>query len=315
MSRFQKQLVTCLRSDVTGVFFNRKILDVRREDPLYQSVHENGILSPLLIFKKPSGQLFILDGLKRFHLAQALNIEHLPAIILENASFKDCLLLDLACHTESFKNPYLWIDIYHELVHLNEEPVFEVLVPMAGFSLELPWIRQIHKLSLLPTELREWAFNQNLPIKTFCEFLNFKHDDSLQLCKIFIDAKLNQNSIQEVLSWLFDIQRRDRVLPLKKLQEIVAQCPVEQRHVLGDYLKVQIKRLHQPHYQSHLERFERQRAKFKKQRFVQFKTAPYFEDDWLEVVAKIRSSQDIKELEDILKSPDFIELLGLSGVS
>lgn len=61
---------------------------------LADSVQQMGVLSPLFVFRNPSGQLTILDGHRRFHAAKTAGLRSVPVIILEDAVLSDQRILN-----------------------------------------------------------------------------------------------------------------------------------------------------------------------------------------------------------------------------
>jgi len=62
----------------------RKIIDEEADDRLLQSIYEKGIIVPLILFyDSHKNKYFLIDGERRFKCAQKLNLDVVPAYILE----------------------------------------------------------------------------------------------------------------------------------------------------------------------------------------------------------------------------------------
>lgn len=64
----------------------RKLFDIDALEVLKKSVKENGILNPLIVEKQTNGKFMLINGERRFRVAQELKLKEVPVVVMESSS-------------------------------------------------------------------------------------------------------------------------------------------------------------------------------------------------------------------------------------
>lgn len=286
----------------------------RDDRPLYSSIQNYGVLSPLHLVM--DGEKFlILDGCARFNILREMNREQVPCFIYDKKN------LDRA---QSFL-------LYLELNHWNRE--FNLVekalclslaenffgesakIPhsfweMIGIKKDIQSIHQYRDVLKLPEMVQRYAINHDLPLTVALSFLKFPKGEVEKLASILFVLPLNQNKLSEVLGFLFDISKREQMSPVKIIEECLSGLESREGALQrAEKLRQILHDRRNPQYQSHLQVFQSRVKKLPVNKKTRVLPAPFFEDDYVEINAKVYSQKDLKELESLVKDKNWEELL------
>lgn len=138
-------------------------------DRLSQSVDEKGILVPVVVYPDPDGDGYrLIDGERRWLVAQTLGLEKIPAVITDPPDPRDNLLQMFNIHMvrEAWQDmPTAWAlrDLMKETGELSDRGLSDI----TGLSVER--IRRLRHALDLPKEYQEYIDDGSIPLNFFWE--------------------------------------------------------------------------------------------------------------------------------------------------
>lgn len=286
----------------------------RDDRPLYSSIQNYGVLSPLHLVMD-GDKLLILDGSARFKILREMNLLEVPCFMHDKKKLGKA---------ESFL-------LYLELNHWNREfnlveralclslaeNLFEesAKIPhsfweMIGIKKDIQSIHQYRDVLKLPELVQRYAINHNLPMAVVLNFLKFPKDEIEKLASMLFVLPFNQNKLSEVLGFLYDISKREQMSPVKIIEECLSGLESQEGAIQrAERLRQILHDRRNPQYQSHLHVFQSKVKKLPVNKKTRVLPAPFFEDDYVEINAKVYSQKDLKDLESLIKDKNWEELL------
>lgn len=281
--------------------------------PLKTSLKTFGLLNPLILYRQGE-KLFVLDGLERCKILHEFGELQCVANIYEEAEFKADQAFLLYLELNRWSRPFnlaekanalkIALDVFHGK---NIPKSFWELV---GISQNMGAMRQHKDFLKLPEMLKKFALNNHMPLTTMLLFLRFRPAEIEPLAARLFCLPLNQNKLAEVLSLLLDISRRDDRSALAILEEILPEIelkpgPQQKEQALRSVLH----RKRNPNYEKRLRDFEHTVKKIPLGGKTKVVPAPYFEENYVEVVTRFSTPEDINDFAQTLKSESWSEVL------
>lgn len=289
-------------SDIGDSLFD---LRFNRDDrPIQSSIQNFGLLSPPYLYRK-EGQLFILDGLARVAWFRESGELKIPCHVIDETdmdakeSFLLCLELNHWCRQ---------LNVVERARSLKKaQQIFGGLkVPKrfwqrVGIRENIRIIHQHKELLKLPDLVLKFTVNNNISLSIILGFLRFPKDQIEAIARHLFILPLNQNKLAEILGSLLDISKREEIMPLDLLEEVLSEVPEDLSAVQREQrLRQAFLSRRNPIYESQLSAFDDKLSGIPMGKETKVSPAPYFEDDYLEINAKVHSLEDLRELADSL---------------
>ncbi len=137
-------------------------------DRLAESIHLEGILVPLVVYRHESGRYILVDGERRFRCARELGLEFVPAVIMEKPAAQQELLQMFNIHL--VREPWQDMPTAYALERLIRESGVTAdreLADMTGLSTER--IKRLKHALELPKEYQEYIREGTIPLNWFWE--------------------------------------------------------------------------------------------------------------------------------------------------
>lgn len=281
--------------------------------PLKTSVKSHGLLQPLVLYRQGE-KLLVLDGLERLKILLEFDESGCVANVYEETELKMEQAFLLYLELNSWSRPFnlaekaMALKAAHDVFRGKSIP--KNFWDLVGIPQNLRATQQYKDFLKLPATLQKFALNNNMPLTTMLLFLRFKPAEIETLAARLFRLPLNQNKLTEVLSLLLDISRRDDRSALAILDEILPEIELEMSPQQKEQaLRSVLQRKRNPNYEKRLRDFENTVKKLPLGGKTRVAPAPYFEGDYVEVVTRFSSQEDINDFAETLKSTLWPDLL------
>lgn len=276
---------------------------------LEASLKAYGPLHPLLVVKR-NEEYHVVDGLLRLEALLRIGKTQVPCLLLDE-SLKDSDLLEM------------WFDLHgHEVSWNAIEQARMLHVVESSFSKVPSWfwkkvsfkknIRAIHlirDLVKLPESIQKHIATTGYSPFVAAQFLRLPKDDIEKTAARLFQLPLNQNRLGEILQLLADVSLNESVLPSVLIDQIFKGQQIDLPQKKEAYLRQTLKAKKNPLYTEAMEQFEKNLNALDLPQSAQVQPAPFFEDDYLTITAKIKSTDDLSGLIQSLQSQNMLKLL------
>lgn len=276
------------------------------------SIQNFGILTPPMILETGTG-LRVIDGLWRVRIAHDMGNDTIPCFVYteQDMSLPNALLLCLEGnrwhrHFNLVEKAQL-LRVAHE--HFGGQSIPKTFWNLTDIPHNIRAIQQYKDLLKLPQAVLRYAVNNTIPLPTILGFLHFPKDEIERLAAKLFLLPLNQNKLAEILGLMGDVYKRDRISPLAILDEAFKSVENE-FNAQQKELKIRqfLKQKRNPHYEKKLEDFESRIKDLPLTKDTRIQPAPFFEDDYIELSAKIGSTEDLQAFLESLKDKNWEKL-------
>ena len=274
---------------------------------LVNSIKDIGIINPPIVIKNDKEYL-ILTGFKRISISEelGLNTVFCRVVSKNEISFDQCIKIIY----EDNKDRYTDIEI-GELCrkHIDNGNDVKQFLKLIDYPTTEKNIQRFTYLSNIDSRIRNYYLDEKLNPEQ-CFFLSQidTEDALLLLNKVIVPFRFNTNETREFLSELKDIYIRDD----KPISQIVENVINTQEEITKNGIRLQIKKLRSPRLVEVEKEYNEIVKSLKLPKGVLISYSPYFENNYIEVKARIDSENKLNELRILIENEDnFKRLLDL----
>jgi len=274
---------------------------------LFNSIKDIGIINPPIAIKNDKEYL-ILTGFKRISVTEELGLNSLFCKVLsENeTSFDQCIKIIY----EDNKDRYTDIEI-GELCrkHIDNGNDVKKFLKLIDYPTTERNIQRFTYLSNINSRISNYYLDEKLnPEQCFLLSQINIVDALLLINKVIVPFRFNTNETRELLSELKDIYIRDDT-PISQIVENVLNM---QEQSTKNGIRLEIKKLRSPRLVEVEKEYNQIVKGLKLPKGVLISYSPYFENNYIEVKARIDSVNKLNELKILFENEDnFKRLLDL----
>ena len=274
---------------------------------LINSIEDVGIINPPIIIKNDKEYL-ILTGFKRISVTEELGLNSLFCKVVRKneISFDQCIKIIYEDNKDRFTDIEIGQLCRKYIDNGNDVQQFIKLIDYPTTERN---IQRFTYLSNIDSRIRNYYLDEKLNPEQ-CFFLSQidKEDALLLLNKVIIPLRFNTNETREFLSELKDIYIRDD----KPISQIVESVINTQEEITKNGIRLEIKKLRSPRLVEVEKKYNEIVKSLKLPKGVFISYSPYFENNYIEVKARIDSENKLNELKILFENEDnFKRLLDL----
>ena len=282
---------------------------------LESSLKKHGIITPpILIYQE--NKLCVLDGSVRLKIAQKLGHEKTHCLVYEKnelnnrEAFSLCLELNRWGRGFNIVEKALCLKAANQ-IYTNGTKIPKSFWESVGIKQNIKTIHQHSELLKLSPLILKHAINNNIPLPIILGFLRFPVQERDKLAKKLFLLPINQNKLAEIISTAYDISKRENILPSKLLDELISSSGGRAANAAqkAQNLRHLLQKRKNPNYTTQLFEFEKTLKKLPLNNKVKVLPAPYFEEDFVEISARIHTKEDIDSLQKLLTNQEWSDLL------
>lgn len=279
---------------------------------LGESIKKWGLLHPVLVWKKEDN-FFLLDGALR---RDCFPSEKIPAQIIETNDDAHAFMLGLEANQLSRE-----FNLIEKAFLLQQASTLGCLdVVLQKLEIKSYQQKEYQQLLSLPDAIRSAVVTLNWPLHIATRWLDIPTEERQELFDATAHLPFNQNKWGEILIWLSDIAKRDRVSPMAIVREIFsidkqADLITPDRSIFEGDLQQKAQFLREEIEKRRFTRLKQKQKDFssviQKNRLpkgVQIEPSPFFESRDILLKAKITSLEDLEKMKESL-SPHLVQQL------
>jgi len=272
-----------------GAFSVNFMPDLRR---LRSSIEEIGLIQPVLLRKKEEGYQ-IICGFRRIFIIEEIGGSDILSMVLDEEEKDDLQLFFMSLHENLTTRGFNTVEkavALDKLVHqFHIDPVVVIKKYLPLFNLEADEKILSTYLSLIPMEeeIKRYVLKEEVSRTNIRRISALAPKDRMALLSLISPLKLGENRLREILTFLEEIIKRDRltIREIVKRPEIQAvlshpELTTSQR---ADRMKKALLGLRYPRMHSMEEKFEKKRKELNIPSNVFLYHQPFFEGKGLKV--------------------------------
>ena len=192
---------------------------------LQKSIEEVGIIHPITLI--PVGDRFrIVCGHHRAKASSSLIVNKIPARILDSKIDDESLLMmNLSenhdhCHYSDIEKGLILSKLSEVGVSANR--IIEMYMPLVNLDQSKKLLDDYLSISRLNIEIQTLLHEMNIPLRIFSVFFDWDIESIRSAEKIFSILRPGANKWRDLLEWVDEISKRDKITPCKvfKLPEL-----------------------------------------------------------------------------------------------
>ena len=277
---------------------------------LKSSINNLGILTPIVIISKEN-EWHIIDGEARFLIANELGIS-IPAQIIDT-EFNLTQLFTYCLELNHLARSFNIIEIAHLLKQAGDfypKDLPQHLVECLGLQKQPKALHQYLSLLKLPLKVQEYAVTHKTSLNAMLTLLKLPKAEIEPITEILFTMPLNQNKLTEIITNLWDISKRNQSTPLSVLKSSLSSIgEINDANSRERLLRDDLHQKRHPRLMAMKQDFKEKTKSLPKNNKIKIEPAPFFNEDYLEIQAKLSGQEDLNLLISFLQHKAWNELL------
>ena len=289
--------------DLTDETFSVNFMpDLRR---LRSSIEEIGLIQPVLLRKKQDGYQ-IINGFRRIFVMEEIGGSDTLSMVLDEEERDDLQLFSMSLHENLTTRGFNTIEkavaldkLVHQF-HIDPAVVIKKYLPL--FDLEADEKILNTYLSLVPMEeeIKRYVLKEEVSRTNIRRISTLSSKDRIALLSLISPLKLGENRLREILSFLEEITKRDRltIKDIVKRPEIQAilfhqELTSPQR---ADRMKKALLGLRYPRMHSMETKFEKKKKELNLPSNASLQHQPFFEGKALKMEFQFETVEEYRSM-------------------
>lgn len=269
----------------------------RKSEALANSIHQFGLMNPLLVWESPDG-MEVVDGSRRLKILGDQECFTIPVFVMDNLRREEAFMNGLEANrwVKSF-NLIEKSNILCESFQLfSETEIYDEILQRLEIQ-SIHRAQELMRFSDLPEEIQNFIVEKNIPPHGALLWLNFPKKEVLAVYEFIKKFPLNQNKLSTILQWTSEIAARDNLESTELLARMTAQIKKDvMEHEKVEKLIGDLEGVRYPRYAQKKEEFKKRAEKLFLPSGTNIEPHPYFEEKGVELKARVASSADLKKL-------------------
>jgi len=318
MKTFQK--IPMSHIDLTDETFSVNFMpDLRR---LRSSIEEIGLIQPVLLRKKQEGYQ-IICGFRRIFIIEEIGGSDILSMVLDEEEKDDLQLFFMSLHENLTTRGFNTVEkavALDKLVHqFHIDPVVVIKKYLPLFDLEADEKILSTYLSLIPMEeeIKRYVLKEEVSRTNIRRISALAPKDRMALLSLISPLKLGENRLREILTFLEEITRRDRLTIREIVKRPEIQAILSHQELTpaqrADRMKKALLGLRYPRMHNMEEKFEKKRKELNIPSNVFLYHQPFFEGKGLKVEFQFETVEEyqsiVSSLNGLSENKEFRELI------
>ena len=310
MKTFQKIPISHI--DLTDETFSVNfMLDL---DRLRSSIEEIGLIQPVLLRKKRDGYQ-IICGFRRIFIIEEMGGSDILSMVLDEKEKDDLQLFFMSLHENLTTRGFNTVEkavALDKLVHqFHIDPIVVIKKHLPLFDLEADEKILNTYLSLIPMEeeIKRYVLKEAVSRTNIRRISALAPRDRMALLSLISPLKLGENRLREILTFLEEITKRDRLTIREILKRPEIQGVLSHQELTppqrADRMKKALLGLRYPRMHNMEAKFEKKRKELSLPSNVSLNHPPFFEGKGLKVEFQFETVEEYRSMLSALN--------GLSG--
>jgi len=308
--------------DLTDETFSVNFVpDLRR---LRSSIEEIGLTQPVLLRKKHD-RYQIICGFRRISIIKQIGGSDILSMVLDEEEMDDLRLFLISLHENLTARGFNTIEkaialdkLVHQF-HLDSVMVVKKYLPLFNLEVDEKILNTYLSLIQMEEEIKIYILKEGVSRTNIRRISNLSPKDRIALLSLISPLKLGENRLREILTFLEEITKRDRLTILEILKRPEIQAVLSHQELTppqkADRMKKALMGLRYPRMRNMEEKFEKKRKELSLPSNLSLNHLPFFEGKGLKVefqfetvegyrtmLSALSKLTDKKEFKEILQS-------------
>jgi ParB family chromosome partitioning protein len=306
--------------DLTDETFSVNFMpDLRR---LRSSIEEIGLSQPVLLRKKHD-RYQIICGFRRIYIIKEMGGPDVLSMVLDEEEKDDLRLFFISLHENLTSRGFntiekaIGLDKLVDQFHVDPIMVTKKYLPL--FDLEADEKILNTYLSLIPMEeeIKIYVLKEEVSRTNIRRISNLSPKDRVALLSLISPLRLGENRLREILTYLEEITKRDRLTIQEILKRPEIQAVLSHQELTppqkADRMKKALMGLRYPRMHNMETRFEKRRKELNLPPSVSLQPQPFFEGKGLKLEFQFETVDEyqavLSSLNGLLENKEFRELI------
>ena len=291
---------------------------------LRSSIEEIGLIQPVLLRKKQDGYQ-IICGFRRIFIIEDIGGSDILSMVLDEQEKEDLQLFFMSLHENLTTRGFNTVEkavALDKLIHqFHIDPVVVIKKYLPLFDLEVDEKILNTYLSLVPMEeeIKRYVLKEEVSRTNIRKISALAPKDRMALLSLISPLKLGENRLREILTFLEEITRRDRLTIREIVKRPEIQVVLSHQELTpsqrADRMKKALLGLRYPRTHSMEEKFEKKRKELNLPPHVSVQHQPFFEgkgltvefqfetvDEYRSMLSSLNGLSENKEFRELIKS-------------
>jgi ParB family chromosome partitioning protein len=276
--------------DLTDETFSVNFMpDLRR---LRSSIEEIGLIQPVLLRKKQDGYQ-IVSGFRRIFVIEEIGGSDILSMVLDEGEKDDLQLFFMSLHenltTRGFNTVEKAVALDKLVYQFHVETVVVIKKYLPLFDLEADEKILNTYLSLIPMEeeIKRYVLKEEVSRSNIRRISSFSSKDRMAFLSLISPLKLGENRLREILTFLEEITKRDRLAIREIVKRPEIQAILSHQELTpsqkADRMKRALLGLRYPRMHNMETKFEKKRKELNLPANVSLLHQPFFEGKGLKM--------------------------------
>lgn len=295
-------------------------------DRLRSSIEEIGLIQPVLLRRKADGYQTIC-GFRRISIIKEMVGSDILSIILDEEEKDGLRLFLISLHENLTSRGFntiekaIALDKLVRQFHVDIVMVIKKYLPLLDLEADEKILNTYLSLIPMEEEIKRYVLKEEVSRANIRRISGFSSKDRMAFLSLISPLKLGENRLREILTYLEEIAKRDRLTILEILKRPEIQAVLSQQELTppqkADRMKKALMGLRYPRMHNMEEKFEKKRKELSLPSDISLNHLPFFEGKGLKVefqfetvegyrtmLSALSKLTDKKEFEEILKSAE-----------
>jgi len=289
--------------DLTDETFSINYLpDLRR---LQSSIEETGLMQPVVLRKKPEGYQ-IVCGFRRIFIMEKIGGGDILSMVHDGKEKDDLQLFLMSLHenltTRGFNTveKAMALDRLVHQFHVESVLVIKKYLPLFDLEADEKILNTYLSLVQMEEEVKRYVLKEEVSRANIRKMAALAPKDRMALLSLILPLKLGENRLRELLTFLEEITRRERLTMREVLKRPEIQAVLSQQGLTPSQRAERMKRallaLRYPRMRSLEEKFEKKRKELNLPPNISLQHQPFFEGKGLRVEFQFENAEEYRSI-------------------
>jgi len=274
-------------------------------DRLRSSIEEIGLIQPVLLRKKQDGYQ-IIGGFRRISIIKEMGGSDILSMVLDEEGKDDLRLFFISLHENLTTRGFNTIEkaialdkLVHQF-HIDSVTVIKKYLPLFDLEADEKILNTYLSLIQMEDEIKIYVLNEEVSRTNIRRISNLSSKDRMALLSLISPLKLGENRLREVLTFLEEVTKRDRltireIVKRPEIQAILShqELTPSQR---ADRMKNALLGLRYPRMHNIEIKFEKKRKELNLPTNVSLQHQPFFEGKGLKMEFQFETVKDYRSI-------------------
>jgi ParB family transcriptional regulator, chromosome partitioning protein len=289
--------------DLTDETFSVNFMpDVRR---LRSSMEEIGLIQPVLLRKKQDGYQ-IICGFRRISIIKEIGGSDILSMVLDEKEKDDLRLFFISLHENLTTRGFNTIEkaialdkLVHEF-HIDSVTVIKKYLPLFDLEGDEKILNTYLSLIQMEDEIKTYVLNEEVSRTNIRRISSLSSKDRMALLSLISPLKLGENRLREILTFLEEITKRDRLTVKEILKRPEIQAVLSHQELTppqrADRMKKALMGLRYPRMHNIETRFEKKRKELNLPPKLSLQHQPFFEGKGLKMEFQFETVEEYRSM-------------------